>query len=135
MKKIIEVFKKEELTEYVCLLFVIGLFLAVIITELWVNINPLAESGIIIGGVVVWSILAYKALKHDWALADRKKDEREVAHDAAVGYLGYRVIISLLGFYWFVFDMTNLWLFGIIFVTLLTRLVYRYILESDVDNE
>jgi len=135
MKKLIEAFKKEEYMEYVFALFGIVVFLYALIGE--TLIDKIISNSSTALAVSITSIslglgcfFMYRAVKHDQVLGNMKKDERELQHDYEVAHTGYQVLMALVGTYWFLFDMSNLWLLGIIVVTLCTRLIYRVSLED-----
>lgn len=111
MKKLIEVFNKEEQVPYLLLAFLIiqacmimlsffgigyggvGVFYVAFSNGLSGQtdfILSLIINGLILG-LTIFAIIT--AIKHDRSLSRKKKDERELLHDQIVAVSGYRVSI------------------------------------------
>ncbi len=143
MKKLIEALKKEAQMEYLMVLTATFIYLYFVYSE---ALGPfIGSSFVIMMGIIpdpyfpilisicIATILAvpiYFIARRDENVLDlTQKDERELQHEYAISHTGYRVLVTLIGIYWFWFDMLNPWLLGIIAMTLLFRLGHRLILE------
>ncbi len=145
MKKIIELYKKEERLPYVIVLVVaLGAvamsLLDPIIAKMestskeitsFTDLAPDIGIGLASALLLVFCIIAImRAVKHDRVYRTIKKDEREVLHDYLVTNAGYRVaIFGLCGYIFFVGDV---FLLVILIAVLVIRLQKRAQVESEI---
>ena len=137
MKKLIEAYKKEKQTEYLYVVLAVVIVICSRFEDILLSEQNSLITNYVLGGigfifVSMWFLLLHRVMKHDSALDETERDEREMLHEYQISHEAYWVLIILIGLYWFFYDFTNLWLVGIVAVTLLVRLFYRMYLT---DNE
>jgi hypothetical protein len=136
MKKLIEAYKKEEQTEYLYVVLAVVIVICSRFEDILLSEqSPLGTDYVVTGVfsvcIALWFLFLFRAMKHDSALDEAERDEREIQHEYQISHEAYRILIILIGLYWFFFDFTNLWLVGIVATTLLVRLFYRMHLTDD----
>lgn len=132
MKQFIEAYKKEDRFPYAILLFYFLFFAGVLGSVFFedIMINDLVLTGLILGACFFYLFYLFKALKHDFTVEKIKKDERELLHEYKVAHVGYYAMfgcaVLLTTFNALAWEVVL-----IIIVGVLSRLVYRVILETE----
>lgn len=143
MKKVFELFKKEERLPYVALLGLFAIELA-FISEMfiepyldmeevmsWTDIAVMGTFGVGITILLIAIIIMLmRAVRYDKVLRRSKKDEREILHEYQVTMSGYHVAIFGMSLYILLFDPIVLPL--LVIIVLVVRMRTRMRLDQEL---